>query len=173
MCKKYSLQLRKVARHAFFSPVFVGDKIKIARFVRVESLFPIEKWSCRSENCILLVGFDCFYNILVAGTLGKVVDSVDSSNSIKGEALRLLRTNSSKTEFKAKISQFKAHLTKRGYPETLFSAILSEIKNEDRKLALQKKCKENTRILPFVTQYRPTVPNLKQILMQKWHLIQQ
>ena len=30
---------------------------------------------------------------------------------IKGEALRLLRTNSSKTQFKAKISQFKAHLT--------------------------------------------------------------
>ena len=62
---------------------------------------------------------------------------------------------------------------KRGYPETLFSAILSEIKYEDRKLALQKKCKENTRILHFVTQYRPTVPNLKDILMQKWHLVQQ
>ena len=27
--------------------------------------------------------------------------------------------------------------------------------------------------LPFVAQYRPTMPNLKQILMQKWHLIQQ
>ena len=92
---------------------------------------------------------------------------------IKGEALRLLRTNSSETEFKAKISQFKAHLRERGYPENLFSTILSEIKYENRTLALQQKCKENTRILPFVTQYRPTVPNLKQILMQKWHLIQQ
>ena len=29
------------------------------------------------------------------------------------------------------------------------------------------------RILPFVTQYRPSVPNLKQILMRNWHLIQQ
>ena len=27
--------------------------------------------------------------------------------------------------------------------------------------------------LPFIAQYRPTMPNLKQILMQKWHLIQQ
>ena len=45
---------------------------------------------------------------------------------IKGEALRLLQTNSSKTKFKAKISQFKAHLMKRGYPETLFSTLLSE-----------------------------------------------
>ena len=50
---------------------------------------------------------------------------------------------------------------------------LSEIKFADRKLALQKKYKEDKRILSFVTQYRPTVPNLKQILMQKWHLIQQ
>ena len=44
---------------------------------------------------------------------------------------------------------------------------------EDRKLALQKKHKENKRILPFVTQYQPSVPNLKQILMKNWHLIEQ
>jgi len=31
----------------------------------------------------------------------------------------------------------------------------------------------NTPILPFVTQYRQSVPNLKQILMMNWHLIQQ
>ena len=31
----------------------------------------------------------------------------------------------------------------------------------------------NTRILPFVTQYRPSLPNLKQIRMLNWHLIQQ
>ena len=27
-------------------------------------------------------------------------------------------------------------------------------------------------ILPFVTQYNPSVPNLKHILMEKWHLIE-
>ena len=27
-------------------------------------------------------------------------------------------------------------------------------------------------ILPFVTEYRPSVRNLKHILMNKWHLIQ-
>ena len=27
-------------------------------------------------------------------------------------------------------------------------------------------------ILPFVTQYNPPVPNLKHILMEKWHLIE-
>ena len=46
---------------------------------------------------------------------------------------------------------------------------LSEV--EDGKQALQQKRKENKRILPFVTQFQPSVPNLKQILMSKWHLI--
>ena len=46
---------------------------------------------------------------------------------------------------------------------------LSEV--EDGKPALQQKRKENKRILPFVTQFQPSVPNLKQILMSKWHLI--
>ena len=32
---------------------------------------------------------------------------------------------------------------------------------EDRKQTLQQKCKENKRILPFVTQFRPSVPKNK------------
>ena len=27
-------------------------------------------------------------------------------------------------------------------------------------------------LMPFVTQYNPSVPNLKNILMSKWHLIE-
>ena len=38
---------------------------------------------------------------------------------IKGEALRLLRTNSSKTAFEEKIKLFQSHLIDRGYPEGL------------------------------------------------------
>ena len=91
----------------------------------------------------------------------------------KGEALRLLRTNSSETTFKTAVSNFKTHLKERGFPETLISTTLAETRFEDRKLALQQRRKQNLRILPFVTQYRQSVPNLKQILMQKWHLIQQ
>ena len=92
---------------------------------------------------------------------------------INGEALRLLRTNSSETTFKTALSNFKTHLKERGFPETLISTTLAEIRFEDRKLALQQRRKQNLRIVPFVTQYHPSVPNLKQILMQKWHLIQQ
>ena len=92
---------------------------------------------------------------------------------IKGEALRLLRTNSSETSYFNAISHFKINLNKRGYPETLVSRTLGEITFEERKNALLKKRKQEKRILPFVTQYRPSVPNLKQIIMYKWHLIQQ
>ena len=82
---------------------------------------------------------------------------------IKGDALRLLRTNL--------ITHFKAHLLRRGYPEDLINIILSEMNFKDRKLALQQKPKINLRILAFVTQYQPSVPNLKQILVRNWHLI--
>ena len=93
---------------------------------------------------------------------------------IKGEVLRLLRTNSSKNIFEEKIQNFKTRLRERGYPgENLVQRTLSEVQFENRKLALLQKPKENIRILPFVTQYHPAVPNLKQILMKDWHLIEQ
>ena len=50
-----------------------------------------------------------------------------------------------------------------------FQQQLSQKLHLRRKLALQRKRKQDTRILPFVTQYRPSVPNLK----QNWHLMQQ
>ena len=57
-----------------------------------------------------------------------------------------------------------------------FFAIFFRVGHEQvlyRKLTLQQKCKKDKPILSFVTRCRSTVPNLKQILMQKWHLIQQ
>ena len=82
-----------------------------------------------------------------------------------------MRTNSSKTLFEEMIKNFKKQLQERGYPESFIQNTLSEVNFEDRKLALQQKRRENKRILPFVTQYQPSVPNLKQIIMNKWHLI--
>ena len=38
--------------------------------------------------------------------------------------------------------------------------------------ALQNKQKTRKRTLPFVTEHQPSVPNLKNILMSKWHLIE-
>jgi len=91
---------------------------------------------------------------------------------IKGKALKLLRTNSSKATFEENITQFKHRLHDRGYPDNLLENTLSEIKFSKRMSALQNKQKTCKRILLFVTEYHPSVPNLKNILMSKWHLIQ-
>ena len=91
---------------------------------------------------------------------------------IKGEALRLLRTNSSEKTFEENTTQFKRRLRARGYPDNLSKKILSEVNFSQRMSALQNKQKTRKRILPFVTEYRPSVPNLKNILMKKWHLIE-
>ena len=87
---------------------------------------------------------------------------------IKGEALRLLRTNCSKNIFEEQAQNLKVRvrLRERGYPENLVQRTLSEVQFENRNLALLQKPKENKRIVPFVIQYHPAVPNFKQILMQ-------
>ena len=84
---------------------------------------------------------------------------------IKGEALRLLRTNSSKALFEENINNFKSRLSDRGYPKNVVEKTLIEVKFEERKYALQEKQKVRKNILPFVTQYNPSVPNLKKVLM--------
>ena len=76
---------------------------------------------------------------------------------IKGEALRLLRTNSSAKSF---------------YENNFIGKISSEVKFTEPKSALQKNNEVRKKILLFVTTYHPALPKLKNILMSKWHLIQ-
>ena len=84
---------------------------------------------------------------------------------IKEEVLRLLRTNSSQTTFEENIRNFAAHLN-RGYPAaTLVVKHLSEVKFSERETSLTNKDRQNApkKILPFVAQYHPALPNLKGI----------
>ena len=86
---------------------------------------------------------------------------------VKGEALRLLRTNSSKATFEENISNFKTRLLARGYPRNLIEKILSEIKFTERESTFkQENNNAKNDILPFVTQYEPSVPNIKQALIK-------
>ena len=55
---------------------------------------------------------------------------------VKGEALRLLRTNSSIKTFEENITTFKKHLLERGYPQNLINNTLSEVKFQERTQAL-------------------------------------
>ena len=91
---------------------------------------------------------------------------------VKGEALRILRTNSSKLMFEENIKNFRTLLTSRDYPNNLVDIFLSEVKFTGRKNALTQKQKAHKKILAFVTQFHPSLQCLKYILMAKWHLIQ-
>ena len=92
---------------------------------------------------------------------------------IKGEALRLLRTNLSKTTFEANIKDFMFHLISKRYPVSLVKKHLSEVQFRDRHSALtQKNQTARKKILSFVTQYYPALLGLKEILTEKWHLKQ-
>ena len=51
---------------------------------------------------------------------------------VKGEALRLLRTNSSRTTFEENIYKFKSRLLARGYPKRLIDTLLSDVRFTER-----------------------------------------
>ena len=90
---------------------------------------------------------------------------------VKGEALRLLGTNPSKVVSEENIKNLKTRLASRGYPN-LVGKILSEVNFAERKNTLTQKQEAHKKVLPFVTQFQPSLPCLKNILMDKWHLIQ-
>ena len=91
---------------------------------------------------------------------------------IKGEALRLLRTNSSQLTFEENIRNFAVRLKNRGYPAATVEKHLSEVKFSERKTSLTNKNRTaQKKILPFVTQHHPALPDIKETLMGKWHLI--
>ena len=56
---------------------------------------------------------------------------------IKGDALRLLRTNSSETTFEKSVCKFKSRLIARGYPHKMIQTTLSEVNFAGRQSALQ------------------------------------
>ena len=80
---------------------------------------------------------------------------------IKGEALKLVRTNSSAKSFYENIYNFKKGLRARGYPNNLVEKITSEVKFTERKSGLQKKSEVRKKIRPSVTSYHPALQNLK------------
>ena len=85
---------------------------------------------------------------------------------IKGEALRLLRTNSSIVTFNNNMQSFKTRLKNRGYPSKFSEKFLSEVNFTDRERSLENKDNSTKKkILPFVTQYHPALPNLKNIII--------
>ena len=77
---------------------------------------------------------------------------------IKGEALRLLRTNSSEITFEENMKNFSTRLKNRDYPTATVEKHLSGVNFSDRKKALEQRNRNaRKKILPFVTQYHPAL----------------
>ena len=91
---------------------------------------------------------------------------------IKGEALRLLRTNSSETAFNENITNFISRLTARGYPYIykMIQTTLSEVRFAGRQSAKKKKNESKSCPLSQHTTHR--CGTLKNILMLNWDKIQ-
>ena len=99
----------------------------------------------------------------------------DSQRSICGlmPAFHFYQNIGTEMTFEDNISNFKKRLIDRGYSQTMIENPLSDIKFTERESALLKhNNKEEKEILPFVTQYQPSVSTLKEVLMKKWNLIQ-
>ena len=61
----------------------------------------------------------------------------------------------------------------RGYPDNLVYKVLSEVKFTDRlSTPRQVPQRDKNNLTPFVTLYNLTEPSLNNILMSKWHLIE-
>ena len=85
---------------------------------------------------------------------------------IKGEAIKASKNNSSEITFEENMRNFSTRLKNRDYPATTVEKHLSEVIFADRKKALEQRNKNvSKKILPFVTQYQPALPNLKNILL--------
>ena len=67
--------------------------------------------------------------------------------------------------------KFKRHLRDRGRPRNMVEKLLSEIKFTRTGSVLKGNNKRQKDILPSVTQYQPSVSNLKEALLPKWYLI--
>ena len=81
--------------------------------------------------------------------------------------------NSSKETFEENINKFKQNLRLRATQKILLRKCSQKLNSlTGSQLSKKKQTIARKEILPFVTQYDPCVPNLKQILMVKWHLIE-
>ena len=83
---------------------------------------------------------------------------------LNSTAKTISKRNSSAKFFYENIYNLKKRLRARGYPHNFKEKITFEVKFIEQKSALQKNNEVRKEILPL--------PNLKNVLMSKWHLIQ-
>ena len=59
------------------------------------------------------------------------------------------------------IENFKTRLISRGYPEQMVEKTLWKVKYKDRKEAPKQKMRLHKKLLPFLTQFQPSLPKFE------------
>ena len=69
------------------------------------------------------------------------------------------------------IIDLKHHLMQRGYSEADIDIEINKASNANHEQLLQYKEKINDNTLTLITTYNKTLPNIKSILEENWHLL--
>ena len=87
-------------------------------------------------------------------------------------ALRLRRICSTDDEYKQKAAEYTNYLTQRGYNANKVGKSFSNVLSISRTEARKKVTKENKSLVVFTTKYNPRGPNVKAIINQHLHIIE-
>ena len=93
---------------------------------------------------------------------------------IKGECIRHARNTSDPSILTTILSQFKTHLSKRGYSDKEIDPIILEIGTTNRENFLHKKTQKSKQRKPnvMITKYNPHIKGIKKRILKHWKLLQ-
>ena len=79
----------------------------------------------------------------------------DKKGFVKGEVLRLLRTDSVRESFELRKREFLTCFIERGYPEDLVERILAEVQFSSRNRALKKRTENILKDFAVLHDFQP------------------
>ena len=89
------------------------------------------------------------------------------------QALRLKKICAETSELSKNLQVLKESFINRGFKEKFLDTEFQRLSEVERDALLTPKSKEkDPKIIPFITTYNKTLPNLKQIINKHWHLLQ-
>lgn len=89
------------------------------------------------------------------------------------QALRYRRICSEDTEFEAALETLKHRFLKRGYPKNIIETGIQKARSTTRESALKPKeiTEEKEKMIPLVTEYHPSQPNLGKCIKRYWPIL--
>lgn len=87
------------------------------------------------------------------------------------QALRIKRICSKEEDYQQGIAELKHHLIQRGYNADEIDEQINKASQENRENLLKYKEKTQDKQLTIITTYNKTLPNIKTIIDNNWHLL--